>query len=70
MIGLVNGLSTTNPNKRQTFGLNKRQMGTLQAMCHRFVAPRRHRRQGGRPVFGLMAAITKSMKARTFAAGK
>jgi hypothetical protein len=26
--------------------------------------------QGGRPVFGLMAAITKSMKARTFAAGK
>jgi hypothetical protein len=26
--------------------------------------------QRGRPTFGLMAAITKSMKARTFAAGR
>jgi hypothetical protein len=52
----------------QTIGAVAAHYGVVKRFCR--AAGNRLHSQRGRPVFGLMAAITKSMKARTFAAGK
>ena len=59
----IEGLVTSNPCI-----LSKAQLGTKARA--REQATRPDHGQTGPPAFGLMAAITKSMKARTFAAGK